>query len=54
MANALGEEVTYDIRPSDGGFIAGWEYVSESGPAGSHEEEFSSHVDALKYLEEGR
>lgn len=51
---ALGDraEVTYVIRPLNGGFIAGWEYVSESGPPRSHEEEFSSHADALKYLKE--
>jgi hypothetical protein len=48
-----GTEVIYAIRPLDEGFVAGWEYATGSDPAGrSHEKEFSSHADALKYLEE--
>ena len=49
-----GAEVIYSILPSDGGFVAGWEYLAASGekPARSHSEEFSSHADAVKYLEE--
>ena len=51
-----GSEVIYRIRPSEGGFVAEWEYVATSDPAGrsarSHSEEFSSHADALRYLEE--
>lgn len=51
-----GSEVIYTVRPSEGGFAAEWEYVaasgSEKGPARSHSEEFSSHADALRYLEE--
>ena len=48
-----GTEVTYAIRPSDDGFIASWEFApgQESGRR-SHEEGFSSHADALRYLEE--
>lgn len=46
-----GAEVTYEIQPSSSGFVAGWEYISESEPARSHEEEFSSYADALRYLE---
>ena len=50
-----GAEVIYAVRPLDGGFIAEWEYVAGSGPeerpARSHKEEFSSHADALGYLE---
>jgi len=44
-----GSEVLYSIRPSDGGFVAGWEYVVSSGerPTRSHAEEFSSHADAF-------
>lgn len=45
-----GTEVTYVIRPSNGGFIAGWEYATE--PARSHQEEFRTHADALRYLEQ--
>ena len=46
-----GTEVIYTIRPLNGEFVAGWEYAT--GPAGgSHEKEFSSHADALRYLEE--
>lgn len=47
-----GTEVIYRIRPSDGGFAAGWERTSGGNQTDSHEEEFSSHADALKYLEE--
>ncbi len=44
----------YRVRPLDGGFVAEWEYVAGSGegPGRSHGEEFSSHADALRYLEE--
>ena len=59
MVHALREEPgsyartrTEVIRPSDGEFAAGWERTSGGNPADSHEEEFSSHADALKYLEE--
>lgn len=55
-ARVLGDgvEIIYGIRPMNGGFTAGWEYVSSSGEGSSsgHEEEFSSHADALRYLEE--
>lgn len=51
-----GAEVIYRVLPSDGGFVAEWEYVAASGsgegPERSHGEEFSSHADALNYLEE--
>ncbi len=47
-----GTEVIYRMRPSDGGFAAGWKRPLGGDPADSHEEEFSSHADALKYLEE--
>lgn len=47
-------EVIYTVRPSDGGFVAKWEYVAVPGerPAKSHREEFASYADALRYLEE--
>lgn len=48
-----GTEVIYAVQPTDGGFIASWEYAT--GPESArrnHEKEFSSHADALKYLEE--
>jgi hypothetical protein len=48
-----GTQIIYTIRPLNGGFVAGWEYATGSGSAGSdHEEEFRTHADALKYLEE--
>ncbi len=48
-----GTEVIYTIRPSDGSFIAGWEYATAPGSAGkSQEQEFRTHADALRYLEE--
>ncbi len=47
-----GAEVIYAIHPSDGGFVAEWAYATGAGPAASHREEFSSHADALRYLEE--
>ena len=49
-----GSEVIYTVRTSDEGFVAEWEYVADSGegPARSQSEEFSSHADALRYLEE--
>ena len=49
-----GSEVIYRVRPSDDGFVAEWKYVAGSaeGAARSHGEEFSSHADALRYLEE--
>jgi hypothetical protein len=39
-------EVIYTVRPSDGGFVAEWEYVAGGGerPAKSHREEFSSYA----------
>jgi hypothetical protein len=51
-----GAEVTYRVRPSDGGFAAEWEHVAKSGfgeeTRRSHEEMFTSHADALRHLEE--
>ncbi len=47
-----GTEVIYRICPSDGGFAAGWERTIGGDPADSHEEEFSSHADTLRYFEE--
>ncbi len=47
-----GSEVVYTIRPLNGGFVAGWEYATGTSPVTSQQEEFSSHADALKYLEE--
>ncbi len=48
-----GTEVIYEIRPLNGGFVAAWGYATDPGSAGSnHEEEFRTHADALKYLEE--
>ena len=51
-----GAEVIYAVRPLDGGFIAEWEYVAGSGPeekpVRSHKEEFRTHADALRYLEQ--
>lgn len=51
-----GSKVIYRVRPSDGGFVAEWECVAASGSAEgharSHSEEFSSHADALRHLEE--
>ena len=48
-----GTEIIYTIRPLNGGFVAGWEYATGPGSAGSnHEEEFRTHADALKYLQE--
>ena len=50
-----GSEVIYTVRPSEGGFVAEWEYAasgSAKGTARSNSEEFSSHADALRYLEE--
>ncbi len=47
-----GSEVVYEIRPLDGGFVASWSYATDQGPGLSHEEEFRTHADALKYLEE--
>jgi hypothetical protein len=47
-----GTEVIYAIHPTDDGFIAEWEHVTGEGPARSHKEVFSSHADALRYLEE--
>jgi len=46
-----GTEVIYTIRPLNGGFVAGWEYATGSESARSHEEEFRTHADALRYLE---
>ncbi len=46
-----GTEVIYAIHPSNGGFVATWEYATD--PTGrSHEEEFRTHADALRHLEE--
>jgi hypothetical protein len=44
-----GSEVISTVRPSDGGFVAKWEYVAVPGerPAKSHREEFASYADAL-------
>ncbi len=42
-----GAEVIYTIRPVDDDFMAGWEYTTAR-----HEERFSSHADALRYLEQ--
>lgn len=47
-----GAEVIYQIRPANSGFTAGWEHATGSGSTTSHEEEFSSHADAVRYLEE--
>ena len=48
-----GAEVIYTIRPVDGGFTAGWEYATEpSSTRRRYEERFSSHADALRYLEQ--
>jgi hypothetical protein len=51
-----GAEVIYAIRPLNGGYIAEWEYVAGSGPeeqpTRSHKEEFRTHADALRYLEQ--
>ncbi len=51
-----GAEVLYTIRPLNGGYIAEWEYVAGSGPeeqpTQSHREEFRTHADALRYLEQ--
>jgi hypothetical protein len=47
-----GTQVIYEIRPLNGGFVAAWECATESGFSGrSHEEEFRTHADALRYLE---
>lgn len=46
-----GTEVIYRIRPSDDGFAAGWEGKIGGDSSDGHEQ-FSSHADALKYLEE--
>lgn len=48
-----GTEVIYEIRPLNGGYVAAWEYATDSEPTNrGHEEEFRTHADALKYLEE--
>ncbi len=48
-----GAEVIYTIRPVNDDFTAGWEYTTESRSARSkHEQRFSSHADALRYLQE--
>ena len=49
-----GSEVIYTVRPSDGGFVAEWEYVADEsgeGVARSQGEEFSSYADAPRHLE---
>ena len=48
-----GAEVIYTIRPVDDDFTAEWEYITGSRSTRSrHEERFSSHADALRYLEQ--
>jgi hypothetical protein len=55
-----GREVLYWVRASgegpEGGFVAGWEYRATGAEAGaeaerSHEERFSSHADAVTFLQ---
>lgn len=50
-----GAEVLYWVRPSGGGFVAGWERrsdVAATGKTNVHEESFASHADAVKFLED--
>ena len=47
-----GTEVTYAIRPTDDGFVAGWDVTGPGSTGKRHEERFASYADALRYLEQ--